>query len=920
MLKLYDLTIEYKHEPLGLDEVQPRFGWKLDSDQQDTVQTSYRLKVMQNGSIVWDSGTVSSAQSILNEYLGPNLAPRTAYTWTVTVTDNHGDTAEAASRFETGLLDGGAFEGKAKWITSAFDKDSPVSPVLYKEFAVTGTVQKARLYATALGMYEAELNGEPVDDTYFHPGWTNYRKRLQYQTYDVTLHEGTNRLALTLANGWYKGTLGFMPEPNHYGDTTAALAALCITYADGREEWLGTDENWLCTTGAVQFSEIYDGETQDFTAAPAAPQPAKLFDYGFDTIIGQENEPVRCLQKLPVVKEFTTPKGEKVYDFGQNLTGWVEVEIYGEPGQKLTLRHAEALDENGNFYTENLSWAKATDTYILSGGKQILHPHFTWHGFRYLCVEGLQYGQNVQFTACHLSTDLQQTGSFTCSDARVNRLQQNIQWSQRDNFLDIPTDCPQRSERLGWTGDVTAFCPTAAFNENIMPFMTKWLRDLTSELGPDVSMPQVVPNILGNQQDGAAFWGDVVTVLPWTLYRAYGDKRILQHSYDSMKHWVEFIESQCGENGLWQTGFQYGDWLGLDAEANGLSDERKGATDDYFAANVCFAWSLQILADTAAVLYYAEDERRWRQRKDALVAAFRAEYVTPTGRLVSETQTALILALHFDMVPDEYRPRLLETLEKNIGAHKTHLLTGFIGTPFACLTLSENGKHDLAGKLLLQEDNPGWLYEVKMGATTIWERWNSIQPDGSFNPANMNSLNHYAYGSIGNWLYTKLCGLEILEPGYKRFALRPQFIKGITHAELAYESVYGKIAVAWRCEGGKITVDVTVPANTTAELTLPEQAETLTLGSGSYHYEYPTETDLMKDRYTMETALHIILEHPVARAIFRQYAPEFLTNPMLEYVKNEPVTALLAYGDSIKPLFEQVLAAMNAAEEKQHEA
>ena len=336
---------------------------------------------------------------------------------------------------------------------------------------------------------------------------------------------------------------------------------------------------------------------------------------------------------------------------------------------------------------------------------------------------------------------------------------------------------------------MTAFCPTAAFNENIMPFMTKWLRDLASELGPDVSMPQVVPNILGNQQDGAAFWGDVVTVLPWTLYRAYGDKRILQHSYDSMKHWVEFIESQCGENGLWQTGFQYGDWLGLDAEANALGDERKGATDDYFAANVCFAWSLQILADTAAVLQYAEEARRWSRRREELVRAFRAEYVTPTGRLVSETQTALILALHFHMVPDEFRPRLLDALEKNIGAHKTHLLTGFIGTPFACLTLSENGRHDLAGRLLLQEDDPSWLYEVKMGATAIWERWNSIRPDGSFNPANMNSLNHYAYGSIGNWLYTKLCGLEILEPGYKKFALRPQFIKGITHAELTYESV-----------------------------------------------------------------------------------------------------------------------------------
>ena len=310
MLKLYDLTIEYKHEPLGLDEVQPRFGWKLESDSENTLQTAYRLQLSCGGETVWDSGRVANAQSILNEYLGSNLAPRTEYTWLVTVTDNHGETAEAASRFETGLLSGSAFEGKAQWITHAFDKDSPVSPVLYKEFTVSGPVAKARLYATALGMYEAEINGEPADDTYFHPGWTNYRKRLQYQTYAVTLHEGTNRVALTLANGWYKGKLGFMPQPNNYGDTTAALAALCITYEDGHEEWIGTDESWLCTTGAVQFSEIYDGETQDFTAAPAAPQPARLFDYGFDTIIGQENEPVRCLQRLPVVRKFTAPNGE----------------------------------------------------------------------------------------------------------------------------------------------------------------------------------------------------------------------------------------------------------------------------------------------------------------------------------------------------------------------------------------------------------------------------------------------------------------------------------------------------------------------------------------------------------------------------------------------------------------------------------
>lgn len=916
MLKLYDLTIEYKQDPMGIDEVQPRFSWKLDSDGQNVVQTARQITVKTGDQMIWNSNRAQTEQSILTEYLGPNLLPRTTYEWTVTVWDNRGESATATARFETGLLGGTAFEGKAAWITHNLPDGETACPVYTKTFRVTDTETKARLYATALGVYEAELNGAPVSDSYFAPGWTNYRKRLQYQTYALEVLQGENTLSITVGNGWYKGALGFTPVPNNYGDRTALLAVVCLTYADGREEWLGTGTDWQVTTGAIRESEIYNGEVQDFTHAPEASRPAVAFDFGFDALVGQENEPVRCLQRLEPVKEFTTPAGEHVFDFGQNLTGWVETELEAEHGQTLVLHHAEALDEKGNFYTGNLSFAKATDTWTMAGGHALVRPHFTWHGFRYLWVEGLREGQSARFTACHLSTDLAQTGSFHCSDKRVDRLQQNIQWSQRDNFLDIPTDCPQRSERLGWTGDVTAFCATAAFNENIMPFMTKWLRDLTSEQTTETGMPQVVPNILGGSQDGSAFWGDVATVLPWTLYQAYGDKRLLAAQYPSMVHWVQFVERRCGENGLWQTGFQYGDWLGLDTEQNGLADARKGATDDYFAANVCFAWSLQILADAAGVLGYTEEERRWRMRRDALIKAFREEYVTPSGRLVSETQTALVLALYFGMVPEEHRPRLIDLLVNNIEAHKTHLTTGFIGTPFACMALSDCGRHDLAGRLLLQEESPSWLYEVKMGATTIWERWNSILPDGSFNPANMNSLNHYAYGSIGSWLYTRLCGLQIVEPGYKVFAVKPQFIKGITWAELTYESVYGKIALTWRCENGKITVDLTVPTNTTALLTLPEQTETLTLGSGRYHYEYATDTRLEQSRYSMNTTLHVVLEHPAAQTIMRQYAPEMLENPMMEYVFNEPLSALLAYSPDAKPLFEMIVAAMNAAEEE----
>ncbi|MCR5450818.1 MAG: glycoside hydrolase family 78 protein [Solobacterium sp.] len=918
MLRVYDLTVEYMTDPIGIDEVQPRFSWKLESDQDNTFQTAYRLQVC-NDEVVWDSGKVDSGRSILVEYMGTVFKPRTEYSWNVTVYDNHGETSCASGCFETGLLNKTPFAGQAEWITHGFAKEETASPVFRKTFTLAKAPVKARLYVTALGLYEAEINGRKTGDTYFMPGWTSYHKRLQYQTFAINdLQEGENEMRFILGKGWYSGALGFSPTPNHYGDTTALLAMLVMTYADGSETIIGTDGSFDVLTGPVRFSEIYDGETQDWTLAEKAVGKALVFEHGYEMLIAQENEPVRCLCTLPVSKEFTAPNGDQLFDFAQNLTGWVEIKVHGRKGQKIVLRHAESLDENGNFYTGNLSFAKAADSYILNGEEQVLRPHFTFHGFRYVCLEGLEENQKIELTAMHLSSDLKKAGSFSCSDERVNRLYRNIVWGQRDNYLDIPTDCPQRSERLGWTGDATAFTPTAVFHQNIMPFMRKWLRDLAADQDPRTGMAQVVPDVLSDGvtggQNGAAYWGDCATVLPWTLYETYGDMRVLSEQYESMKIWTEYVRRQCGANGLWQSGFQYGDWLGLDAEMNGLSEPRKGATDDYFAANVCYLWTLKIMADTAHVLGFSEDETMYRSLREKVLASFRDEYVTKTGRLVCETQTALTLALHFDLLDEAFLPVAADRLAVNIEAHKTHLTTGFIGTPYLCLALSDHGKHDLAGKLLLQEENPGWLYEVKMGATTVWERWNSILPDGSFNPVNMNSLNHYAYGSIGYWLYTRLCGLRMLEPGYKKFAVCPAFIKGITHAALEYESVYGKIKAAWKCEKGIITLDITVPVNTTAIVSLPEKNETIELGSGSYHYEYETETRLEQERYTLETPLRVMLEHPAARPVIEQYMADMLTNPMIEYVREEPISALLAYAAEARPLYEMILKVMNDSE------
>lgn len=905
MLKLTELQVSSRNHPIGLDE-QPVFSWKMVSDIPDTIQTAYRVRV---GS--WDTGRVESGDSLFVPYAGPALQPRTAYRVQVEVWDNHGQTACAETGFEIGLRGPDGFA--AQWIADPFEGEHPL-PVFETEFTIDTPVTTARLYITAHGIYEAELDGAKLGDAWFAPGWTSYRKRLQYQTIPVDtarLTPGRHTLRVTVANGWYKGALGFVPSPNHYGDRAALLAMLCL---DGRT--VATGEGWRVTTGPVQRAEFYYGEDYDAAAPAAAPRSPLLPELDKQNLIAQEDEPVRCVQMLPVVKDFLAPNGEWVLDFGQNITGVVHAKLDLPAGAQVRLRHAESLDENGNFYTGNLSFAKSEDTFRSAGQPAEYLPRFTYHGFRYLCVEGLPESQRdpANFTACVLTTDLRRTGQFRCSDERVTQLRSNIQWSQQDNFLEVPTDCPQRSERLGWTGDIRAYGRTALFNSDAALFLKKWLRDLAADQGEDGAVPYVVPDVLdapGQPVSTASFWGDSAVVLPWEIYMASGDRAVLREQYPSMKAWVDYMTAQTGENGLWQTGFQYGDWLGLDAERTGLVDERVGATDPYLAANVSYADSTRLLAETAALLGYAEDAAHYRALHDSIVEAFRREYLTPTGRMVSETQTALTLALHFGMLTEAQRPAAAARLATSVEAHKNHIITGFVGTPFVCDVLSDNGRHDLAGKLLLQDDNPSWLYEVKMGATTIWERWDSILPDGSFNPANMNSLNHYAYGSIGSWMYRRLGGLEPLEPGYRRFRFQPQPVRGITWAECSLDSPYGIIRCAWRCENGRYTLDLTVPANTTAEVHLPEQAEVLTLGSGTHHWEYATATNLAAERYTMESTLRTVMDHPVTRPILEQYAPEFLSNPMMEYVMNNTLNEMLAYAAQARPLFEMILKAMN---------
>lgn len=910
-MELRDLRIEYLENPLGLDVKKPRISWKLISKEKNVLQTAYRIVVTTDGQKVWDSGEADSTSSVLIEYNGQDLVPCTLYQVQVEVWDNKGNTAIANGSFETGLLKGTNF--CADWITHDFPADETACPVFTKEFKVDKEIEKVRIYATALGIYEIKLNGEKVGDTYFAPGWTNYHKRLQYQTYqaDGMLHE-ENKLEITVGNGWYKGILGFTCTPNHYGDRVAVLAELHITYLDGSTEMIKTDDSWMVTTGKIRRSEIYMGETIDTCYKEENFSSAVLSTFDKERIVGQESEPVRITKRLSAKEFIITPKGEKVIDFGQNLTGFVELKTTGKPGQKITIRHAEVLDKDGNFYPDTLRQAISIDQFICNGEEQTFLPHFTFHGFRYIAVEGLEDINLESFTACVLHTQMEETGTFISSNPLVNQLQSNILWSQKGNFLDIPTDCPQRDERLGWTGDAQVFAGTAAYNMNVASFFSKWLHDLASEQTEEFGVPHVVPNILGNQ-DGAAAWSDAAVIIPWVMYETYGDVRILEEQFESMKGWVNYITARCGTNGLWQTGFQYGDWLGLDKEEG--STDRTGATDKYLVANAYYAYSTNIVRKAANVLNKHEDVQIYDELYQKINKAFNEEYITASGRMVSETQTGSVLALHFNLAEEKHRKRILRSLETNIANHKNHLTTGFVGTPYLLPTLSENKRHDLAGTLFLKEDYPSWLYAVKKGATTIWERWNSILPNGEFDTSGMNSLNHYAYGSIGDWMYRKLAGINQLEPGYKKILIKPQFIKGITSVEATFNSVYGEIKSVWTCKDKVIKVDVVIPANTTAILYLPEKEKPLEVGSGSYNFEYETETNLERERFSMDSTLKEILDEPVAIQILNQYAPEMMNHPMIEFAYQLSISEILATAPGeTETLFKMVIDALNRTE------
>jgi alpha-L-rhamnosidase len=824
---------------LGVGTPTPRLSWVIPSAEPGFQQTAYEIELDRSGTPPI-SVAVESGEQVLVPWPAAPLTSRETVEVRVRVRgDGEWSGWSPKATLSAGLLSTDDWTARFVSPVELGGLDMP-APLLHTTFDLPSGAVSAHLYATAHGVYEATINGQRVGDHVLAPGWTSYPHRLRYQTYDVTelLQPGQNQVEVLLGNGWYRGRLGFQGGRAKYGNRLALLAQLEVTTADGTVHTIATDESWSARESGVVADDLYDGQRTDLRGPAVANREGAVeaVDGDLSRLVAPDGPPVRVTQTLPAVKAFSSPSGATLVDFGQNLVGWVRLRVRGHAsGDEVVVRHAEVL-EDGELGVRPLRTAKATDSYILSGGgEEVLEPRLTFHGFRYAEISGVSDLRLDDLEAVVVGSDLRRTGWFNSSNALLDRFHENVVWGMRGNFLDVPTDCPQRDERLGWTGDIQVFSPTASFLYDSAGFLTSWLADLAAEQESDGSVPYVVPDVIGNPGPAAAAWGDAAVVVPWVVYQRSGDAGLLERQLPSMRAWVDRIAGLAGSDRLWSGGFQFGDWLDPSAPPE---DPAAAQADPDVIATAHLARSAEVVALAAEVVGDMETAKRYVGLAAEVREAFAGEYVTAGGRVLSDAPTAYALALEWALLPTEQqRARAGNRLADLVRTSGFRISTGFVGTPLVTDALTSSGEVDLAYRLLLQTGCPSWLYSVSMGATTVWERWDSMLPDGSINPGEMTSFNHYALGAVADWMHRTVAGLAPAAPGYREIEVRPLPGGGLTSASARHLTPYGEASVSWQRRDGRMNLQVQVPVGSSATVHVPGSAGPERVGHGHHEWD-----------------------------------------------------------------------------------
>lgn len=880
-MKVVGTKINGVEQPLGFHYDNIMCSWEvIETDEKRQREAAIEVSLQEDFSeILWSkSGNLRAA----GEKIDLPLSPRTTYYYRVRVVGEKGERAVSkTAMFETGKL---GEEWKADWIAAR--EEDTFHPVMRKKIVISKKVKRARLYVSGVGLFEAYVNGEKLGEEYLTPYVTNYETNIQVITFPVDFREGENTLEIALGKGWYMGMFGLELQKENFGSRMAAIAELYLTYEDGSEEWVGTDDTWQYHGSDIEDSGIYDGEvynrllwenrSNEWKGVEVLTHPEK--NVGTKNLVkihlmDRLSLPVLAMEEIAVKSVIHTPAGETVLDMGQNFAGFMEFHSNQPKGTKIVLDFGEILQE-GNFYNKNYRDAKSQFVYISNGEEEVVRPHFTFYGFRYVRVSGwVGTIDPLDFVGKVLYSAITRTGYIHTGAPKINRLYKNTVWGLKSNFIDMPTDCPQRSERLGWTGDAQVFAPTACYHMDTRAFFHKFIKDLRDEQKfLNGGIPNYVPNI-GHKDDVGSVWGDIGTFLPNTLYTYYGDLEEMKYCYPMMKDWVDYIDRQDGLRGerqyLYNFGFHFGDWLALDGPT---PTSFKGSTEDDFVASMYYFRSAQIVSEMARRLGKQEDEENYRELAKKIKDAVLHEFYTPSGRLAMDTQAAYVIALKFGVYRD--REKLIRQFISRLKKDCNQIKCGFVGAPLLCTVLAEAGQYELAYDFLFNEDFPSWLFCVNLGATTIWERWNSVGADGTISDTGMNSLNHYAYGSVMEFVYAYAAGIRPSEDGFAHAILAPHPDIRMGKLDCTYHSVAGKYVCNWEiCEDGTLHVHIEIPFHCEADVTLPsDKVGVRTLTAGVYDFTYMPECDYRKP-YSRNTTLHRLAMDAKAIQILAKHTP-----------------------------------------------